>query len=155
MHCCPLLGCFGHSWIMEPTVVQREQKTGLQVRSSGDIRMSRKETFFYWHNGLLHIMSQQLLLINVLFFNVFHIIAFSWLLECILRWIKYFSGDSIASHSPNASKPPLLSPLTILGQQLTTLPLKKMSFFSDKEEFRSSATVLGYVAHVSFLLPFF
>ncbi|XP_019705892.1 vacuolar protein sorting 38 isoform X2 [Elaeis guineensis] len=38
------------------------------------------------------------------------------------------------------------------GLQLTTLPLKKMSFFSDKKEFQSSASVLGYVAHAALLI---
>ncbi|XP_019705893.1 vacuolar protein sorting 38 isoform X3 [Elaeis guineensis] len=65
---------------------------------------------------------------------------------------KHNSGDYIASCSPNVSKSPQLSPLTILGLQLTTLPLKKMSFFSDKKEFQSSASVLGYVAHAALLI---
>lgn len=65
---------------------------------------------------------------------------------------KHNSGDSIASRSPNVSKSPQLSPLTILGLQLTTSPSKKLSFFSDKKEFQSSASVLGYVAHAVLLI---
>ncbi|XP_073009819.1 vacuolar protein sorting 38 [Typha latifolia] len=51
------------------------------------------------------------------------------------------------SPSSNVSKSPQLSSLTMSGLQLTTIPVKKMSFFSDKKEVQRSATVLGYVAH--------
>ncbi|XP_008786771.2 UV radiation resistance-associated gene protein isoform X1 [Phoenix dactylifera] len=62
------------------------------------------------------------------------------------------SRDSTASCSLNVSKAPQLSPLTILGLQLTALPLKRMGFFSDKKEIQRSATVLGYVAHAVLLI---
>lgn len=43
-------------------------------------------------------------------------------------------------------------PLTILGQQLTALPIKKTSVFSGKKEIQRSAIVLGYVAHAVSLI---
>lgn len=58
------------------------------------------------------------------------------------------SGDTEGSPLPNASK----LPLTILGLQLTSPPLKKMSLFTDKDEVRRSATALGYVAHAVLLI---
>ena len=56
-----------------------------------------------------------------------------------------FSEDPVGSQSRKSS-------LTILGQQLTVFPMKKLSFFGDKKEIQRSATVLGYVAHVSVYL---
>ncbi|KAF8402106.1 hypothetical protein HHK36_013058 [Tetracentron sinense] len=56
------------------------------------------------------------------------------------------SGDSAGSRPLNQGS------LTISGLQLTTLPLKKMSFFSDKKEVQTSATALGYVAHAVSLI---
>lgn len=42
--------------------------------------------------------------------------------------------------------------VTILGLPFSMAPFTKMSFFTDKKEAQSSATALGYVAHVcSFL----
>lgn len=58
-----------------------------------------------------------------------------------------FSGD-IGLSSKDVPKPLPLSSLTILGLQLTMFP--KMSIFGDEKELQNSATVLGYVAHVSF-----
>ncbi|KAJ0985273.1 hypothetical protein J5N97_003629 [Dioscorea zingiberensis] len=55
------------------------------------------------------------------------------------------SGDSASSQSRKST-------LTILGQQLTVFPVKKLSFFGDKKEIQRSATVLGYVAHVILLI---
>nr|CAD1817393.1 unnamed protein product [Ananas comosus var. bracteatus] len=56
------------------------------------------------------------------------------------------------SSSPNMSRSMQLSHLAISGLQLTTLPMQKMSFFTDKKEVRRSATVLGYVAHAVLLI---
>lgn len=50
------------------------------------------------------------------------------------------------------SKPLHLSSLTILGLQLTMLPIKTMGYFSDKKEIRMFASALGYVAHVVSLI---
>lgn len=60
------------------------------------------------------------------------------------------SGDSADSPVPFVTKPQHTSPLTISGFQLTALPLKKMSLFSNKTEIQRSAAALGYVAHVIF-----
>ncbi|ONK78317.1 uncharacterized protein A4U43_C02F17190 [Asparagus officinalis] len=62
------------------------------------------------------------------------------------------SRDSAGSSLPNMSKPEQVSPLTISGLQLTAIPLKKMSFFSNKMDIQRSATVLGYIAHAVFLI---
>ncbi|MFS8000449.1 hypothetical protein Hanom_Chr12g01178441 [Helianthus anomalus] len=58
-----------------------------------------------------------------------------------------YSNNS-KSGNPSGVKP---LDLTISGLHLTVLPFKKMSFFTDKKEVQSSATALGYVAHVCFL----
>ncbi|KAL5719419.1 hypothetical protein ACHQM5_012200 [Ranunculus cassubicifolius] len=50
------------------------------------------------------------------------------------------------------SKPLTAGSLTISGLQLTALPIKKMSFFSDKKEIQKSATALGYIAHAVLLI---
>ncbi|KAM0941049.1 putative phosphatidylinositol 3-kinase [Dioscorea sansibarensis] len=55
------------------------------------------------------------------------------------------SEDPVGSQSRKSS-------LTILGQQLTVFPMKKLSFFGDKKEIQRSATVLGYVAHAVLLI---
>lgn len=52
--------------------------------------------------------------------------------------------------NPSGSKPVDAGSLTISGLHLTVLPFKKISFFTDKKEVQSSATALGYVAHVCF-----
>ncbi|WOK99130.1 UV radiation resistance-associated protein [Canna indica] len=62
------------------------------------------------------------------------------------------SRDFTGSPSPNVSKPSHLSSLTILGLQITILPSKKMSYFSDKKDIQSSASALGYVAHAVSLI---
>ncbi|KAJ4968534.1 hypothetical protein NE237_015235 [Protea cynaroides] len=54
---------------------------------------------------------------------------------------------SVKSGDSSGSKPLNPGPLTILGLQLTALPLKKASFFSDKKGVQKYATALGYVAH--------
>lgn len=61
-------------------------------------------------------------------------------------------GEQVQSSLPDMPRSPPVSSLTILGQQLTALPLKKTSFFSDKKEIQRSSIVLGYVAHVVFLI---
>ncbi|PIA48696.1 hypothetical protein AQUCO_01400930v1, partial [Aquilegia coerulea] len=62
--------------------------------------------------------------------------------------------SAIVNRSGNPTGPKPVSPgsLTISGLQLTTLPLKKMSFFSDKKDIQRSATALGYIAHVVLLI---
>ncbi|KAF5189103.1 Uv radiation resistance-associated protein, partial [Thalictrum thalictroides] len=62
--------------------------------------------------------------------------------------------SAIVNRSGNSMGPKPLSPgsLTISGLQLTTHPLKKMSFFSDKKDIQRSATALGYIAHVVLLI---
>lgn len=65
---------------------------------------------------------------------------------CFTDIIEYFSGGYAGPSSP--SKPLHLSSLTILGLQLTMLPIKTMGYFSDKKEIRMFASALGYVAHV-------
>ncbi|XP_077248950.1 UV radiation resistance-associated protein [Tasmannia lanceolata] len=64
------------------------------------------------------------------------------------------SGDGAGSPSSIVCKTnnPAMSSLTISGLQLTVLPLKRMSFFSDKKEVQRSATALGYVAHAVLLI---
>ncbi|PKA57924.1 hypothetical protein AXF42_Ash012463 [Apostasia shenzhenica] len=63
------------------------------------------------------------------------------------------SRASTQSSAPSMLRtPPPGSSLSILGQQLTAIPLKKMSFFSDKKEIQKSAIVLGYVAHAVMLI---
>ncbi|KAK8935322.1 hypothetical protein KSP39_PZI013505 [Platanthera zijinensis] len=58
-------------------------------------------------------------------------------------------GDPAQSSLRDTSRP---LPLTILGQQLTALPIKKTSVFSGKKEIQRSAIVLGYVAHAVSLI---
>lgn len=53
-----------------------------------------------------------------------------------------FTGNSVRNKPVNPGS------LTILGLHLTMLPFTKMSLFTDKKEVQSSATVLGYIAHV-------
>ncbi|RWR79717.1 UV radiation resistance-associated protein isoform X1 [Cinnamomum micranthum f. kanehirae] len=68
--------------------------------------------------------------------------------------LYYFSGDESGSSATSTkTNNPGMSSLTILGLQLTVPPLKKMSFFSDKEEAHKSATALGYVAHAPSIEP--
>lgn len=62
------------------------------------------------------------------------------------------SRDSADSPVPKLTKSQHISPLTISGLQLTALPLKKMSLFSNKTETQRSAAVLGYIAHAVFLI---
>lgn len=62
------------------------------------------------------------------------------------------SGDSTSSSIPNASKTHQNSDLTILGLQLSALPLQKMSIFSNKAEIQRSAAALGYIAHAVLLI---
>ncbi|OVA13825.1 UV radiation resistance protein/autophagy-related protein 14 [Macleaya cordata] len=59
------------------------------------------------------------------------------------------SSTSSKLGNPAGSKP---GALTISGLAVTSLPLKKMSFFSDKKEVQKSATALGYVAHAVSLI---
>lgn len=54
--------------------------------------------------------------------------------------------------NPTVSKPLSSGSLSISGLQITALPLKKASFFSDKKEIQRSATALGYIAHVVLLI---
>lgn len=56
------------------------------------------------------------------------------------------SGNSVGP------KPPNLGTLTILGLQLSMLPFKKTSFFTDKKEVQRTATALGCVAHAVSLI---
>ncbi|XP_042517641.1 UV radiation resistance-associated gene protein [Macadamia integrifolia] len=56
------------------------------------------------------------------------------------------SGDSAGSKPLNSG------PLTISGLQLTALPLKKPSFFTDKKEVQKYATAFGYIAHAVSLI---
>ncbi|KAJ0985272.1 hypothetical protein J5N97_003628 [Dioscorea zingiberensis] len=58
---------------------------------------------------------------------------------------KKGQGDSASSQSRKST-------LTILGQQLTVFPVKKLSFLGTRKKFRGSATVLGYVAHAVLLI---
>ncbi|XP_042394020.1 UV radiation resistance-associated gene protein-like isoform X1 [Zingiber officinale] len=61
--------------------------------------------------------------------------------------------SSRGSTSPSSpSKPLHLSSLTILGLQLTMLPIKTMGYFSDKKEVQMFASALGYVAHAVSLI---
>ncbi|KAK9124952.1 hypothetical protein Scep_013798 [Stephania cephalantha] len=53
----------------------------------------------------------------------------------------------VANKSGNSS-----GSLAILGLQLNSVPLRKVSFFSDKKEIQRSATALGYVAHAVSLI---
>lgn len=54
--------------------------------------------------------------------------------------------------SAKADRPRSHGTLTILGLELSLLPFKQMSFFTDKKQLQRSATALGYVAHVVFLI---
>ncbi|KAJ9555638.1 hypothetical protein OSB04_010252 [Centaurea solstitialis] len=65
-----------------------------------------------------------------------------------------FSGSS-KSGNPSGLKPLDAGSLTISGLQLTVLPFKKLSFFTDKKEVQRSATALGYVAHAVSLIAFY
>lgn len=62
------------------------------------------------------------------------------------------SMEKFDMHCNDISRQPPMSSLTILGQQLTALPIMKTSFFSDKKEIQRSAIVLGYVAHAVLLI---
>ncbi|CAM8983661.1 unnamed protein product [Rhodiola kirilowii] len=55
--------------------------------------------------------------------------------------------------SPAECKPSSQGVLTISGLQLSMLPFKKLTFFSDKKEVQRTATALGYVAHASYIFP--
>lgn len=65
-----------------------------------------------------------------------------------------FSSSS-KSGNPSGLKPLDAGSLTISGLQLTVLPFKKLSFFTDKKEVQRSATALGYVAHAVSLIAFY
>nr|GEV30205.1 hypothetical protein [Tanacetum cinerariifolium] len=54
----------------------------------------------------------------------------------------------IVNWVPSGSKTMDAGSLTISGLHLTVLPFKKICFFTDKKELQSSATALGYVAHL-------
>ncbi|KVH90994.1 UV radiation resistance-associated gene protein isoform X2 [Cynara cardunculus var. scolymus] len=68
--------------------------------------------------------------------------------------LESFSGSS-KSGNPSGLKPLDAGSLTISGLQLTVLPFKKLSFFTDKKEVQRSATALGYVAHAVSLIAFY
>lgn len=70
------------------------------------------------------------------------------------KHVEKFDSSSIVNRSGNStgSKPLSSGSLAISGLQLTALPLKKMSFFSDKKEIQKSATALGYIAHAVLLI---
>lgn len=72
----------------------------------------------------------------------------------IPRHGEKFDSSSAVNRSGNSTGFKSLSsgPLAISGLQLTALPLKKMSFFSDKKEIQKSATALGYIAHAVLLI---
>ncbi|KAJ0985279.1 hypothetical protein J5N97_003635 [Dioscorea zingiberensis] len=55
------------------------------------------------------------------------------------------SGDSASSQSRKST-------LTILGQQLTVFPVKKLSFLGTRKKFRGLQLFLGYVAHAVLLI---
>ncbi|XP_062098444.1 vacuolar protein sorting 38-like [Humulus lupulus] len=50
------------------------------------------------------------------------------------------------------SKPVNPGSLTILGLQLTMIPFKTMSLFSDKKEAQKTSSALGYVGHAVLLI---
>lgn len=60
--------------------------------------------------------------------------------------------SSSRSGNPNGYKHFSQRTLTISGLQLSMLPFKKTSFFTDKKEVQRSATALGYVAHAVSLI---
>eukprot|EP01018_Ginkgo_biloba_P009735 Gb_35374 [translate_table: standard] len=57
-------------------------------------------------------------------------------------------GGSAASTSVPTSSDSTVESLTIAGLQLFAPPVKRLNFLNDRQEYQSSATALGYVAHV-------
>ncbi|KAH9311414.1 hypothetical protein KI387_026449, partial [Taxus chinensis] len=65
------------------------------------------------------------------------------------------SGECAGSSSVSSYTDSPVESLTIAGLQLFGPPLKKLGFFNDKQEFQSSATALGYVAHIVKLIALY
>ncbi|XP_057857017.1 vacuolar protein sorting 38 isoform X6 [Cryptomeria japonica] len=66
----------------------------------------------------------------------------------IARGAEPKSGEGSGSSPVSTCTDSPVESLTIGGLQLFGPPLKKLGFFNDKQEFQSSATALGYVAHI-------
>lgn len=109
-----------------------------------------------------NILVDENVLISLLYIMVGHVVTRSNFLFVVshqpkranfLLFLIFSFSLLCVSGNPNGYKHFSQRTLTISGLQLSMLPFKKTSFFTDKKEVQRSATALGYVAHVcTFLL---